>query len=295
MPARGVSLGPGSRRREGMLEYPEIVTIAAQAGEYLVGKTVASAEFLTPEKKFVFCANSPSEFSDRLGGVAIDSVESCGNHLFLVSESGVSLNVGDTGGKFLYHSDEATIPKKRDLQLRFDDGTWLTHSVVMWGFFAAQTSEEMAKTQKKIRDEAREPVRAEVDVDHFVAFVRNWEEAEKINAKKLIVSRKYFTGLGNGYAQDILWRARIHPRRKMNTLSDGELRKLFDGFLDVVEEAVAGGGRTTERDLLDEPGRYEPSMYRGTLGKPCPECGAEIEKFSFEGGACYVCPGCQKL
>ena len=278
-----------------MLEYPEIKTISLQAEQHLIGKTIETARYLTPEKKFVFSANTPDEFARRLVGETIESVRSCGNHLFLVTSSGTALNVGDTGGKMLFHQTDATIPKKRDLQLDFDDGTYLTHSVTMWGFISAQTQAEMEAAIKRIQDEAMEPVRAGADVEAFLAYVRGWSEAERVNAKKLIISRKYFTGLGNGYAQDILWRSGIHPRRKMNTLAEEELRKLFSSFLGVAEEATEAAGRTTERTLLNEPGRYEPAMYRGTLGAPCHSCGATIEKFSFEGGACYICPECQKI
>jgi formamidopyrimidine-DNA glycosylase len=278
-----------------MLEYPEIKTISRQAGKHLSGKTIVSARFLTPEKKFVFSSNTPDEFAQELDGKTIESARSCGNHLFLVTNAGSALNVGDTGGKMLFHQGEATMPKKRDVQLDFDDGTFFTHSVTMWGFISVQTKAEMEGAIKRIRDEAMEPVRADADVEAFVGFVRDWPDAERTNAKKLIISRKYFTGLGNGYAQDILWRSGVHPRRKMNTLSEEELRKLFSSFLDVVDEATQAEGRTTERTLLNEPGRYEPAMYRGTLGSGCSMCGAVIEKFSFEGGACYICPECQRV
>ncbi len=278
-----------------MLEYPEIKTIALQARQHLVGKTIGSARLLTPEKKFVFSSNRPDDFSRRLEGGTIESVQSCGNHLFLETSFGSVLNIGDTGGKMLFHLEEESIPKKRDMQLDFTDGTFLTHSVTMWGFISAQTSEETIAAIDRIRDEAMEPVRAEVDVEAFLSFIHQWGDAERTNDKKLIISRKYFTGLGNGYAQDILWRAGIHPRRKMHTVGEDALRGLFFSFLDVVAEAIDAEGRTTERTLLNKTGRYEPAMYRGSLGQPCSKCGTVIEKFAFEGGACYICPECQRI
>ena len=278
-----------------MLEYPEIKTVARQAGDTVVGKTIHSAALLTPEKKFLFNANPPEEFAARLKGRTVTKATSCGNHLFLLTDSGNALNLGDTGGKILYHEGEKTIPKKRDVQIDFADGTHLTFSMVMWGFVGAQTEEETTASISRIREEAREPVRSDVSIDDYLSFVETWDEAERTNSKKFIISRKYFTGLGNGYAQDILWRSGIHPRRKIDTLSAAEAESLFHSFLDVVDEAVDAGGRTTERDLFNQPGGYEPAMYRSNLGKPCPKCGAEIEKFAFEGGACYICPGCQPI
>ena len=278
-----------------MLEYPEVKTIARQAQEHIVGKTIQSAEFLSPERKFVFCANSVEDFHKRLEGRSIERMHSYGNHLFFITEGDMALNIGDTGGKLLYHTEDKTIPKKKDILITFTDGTTLTHSVAMWGFIGAQTPDEMAKSLKHMQDEAIEPIRETSSLDHFLAFVADYEDAVRTSSKKFIISRKYFTGLGNGYVQDILWHAAIHPRRKMNTLTEDELGRFFESFLLVSEKATAAGGRTTERDLFNQPGGYEPILYRKTLGEPCTKCGAHIEKFSFEGGACYICPTCQSL
>jgi formamidopyrimidine-DNA glycosylase len=64
-----------------------------------------------------------------------------------------------------------------------------------------------------------------------------------------------------------------------------------------IRETFAGAarlnGRITERDLYNQPGRYVPVMYSKTKGTPCPTCGTEIEKISYLGGSCYLCPACQ--
>jgi len=278
-----------------MLELPEIRTIAAQARELLVGKTIERAELLTPEKKFVFSSPKGGAFGRRLEGRSIRRIRTYGNHLFLVTDTGVTLNIGDTGGKLLYHTDDKTVPAKRDLEIRFDDRTRLTHSVVMWGFIAAQTEAEHNESLGKLAREAREPDRGAATVDELVAYLAEEKDRERLSAKRLVVSRKFFTGLGNGYAQDVLWLSGIHPRRKVSTLTEDEARRFFNSFLDVVENATKLGGRTSERNLLNEPGGYEPVMHRGALGKPCPRCAAPVEKFAFEGGACYICPRCQRL
>ena len=84
-----------------MLEYPEIANLAIQANEFLVGKTIESAQFLSPDRKFVFGVNNQKEFGNRLAKQTIAHAQSCGNHIFLVMKSGMALSVGDTGGKLL--------------------------------------------------------------------------------------------------------------------------------------------------------------------------------------------------
>ncbi len=278
-----------------MLELPEIRTIAAQARQLLVGKTIDAAELLSPDKKFVFSSPKGPEFGERLRGRTIKSVSTYGNHLFLETDHGFALNIGDTGGKILYHQEKKSVPAKRDLEITFEDGTKLTHSVVMWGFISAQTEEEMKSFLGRLKSEAKEPDSDAASVDELLEYLATTGERDKLSAKRLIVSRKFFTGLGNGYTQDILWLSRIHPRRKIASLTREEALRFFQSTLDVVADATRLGGRTTERDLRNLPGRYEPVMHRGSLGNPCPQCATPIEKFVFEGGACYICPECQQL
>lgn len=276
-----------------MLEYPEIKTIARQMQETLPGKQIMYVEFPGLERKFVFSEVDESTFQQRLIGTTIEHVESCGNHLFIFTDKETVLNIGDTGGKLLFHPADATVPSKYDLKVTFAEGSKLTLSVQMWGFLNIQTPETARTLQRRILEEAREPFEERVTLDDFQHWLHDWEEAPKVNAKKFIVSRKYFTGIGNGYTQDILWKAKLHPRRKMDTLTQTEATALFHGFREVVRSAVEHDGRETERDFFNQPGKYAVLLGNKTLGTPCPACGTAIIKFSFEGGACYICPSCQ--
>lgn len=277
-----------------MLEYPEVCTIVKQMNAVLPGKIIKLVKFTGLERKFVFSKQTQSEFEERLSGKAITHVEACGNHLFIYSEEGPVLNIGDTGGKLLFHESGASLPKKYDLLIGFQDGSALTHSVQMWGFLNTYTTVEEAEAhQQHILEEAREPFEERVALEGFLDWLHDWVEAPKVNAKKFIISRKYITGLGNGYTQDILWKAKLHPRRKMNTVTNEEAGQLFHAIQEVVKDAVDHNGRSTERDFFNQPGHYEVKMGRKTLGTSCTVCGTQIIKFSFEGGACYICPSCQ--
>ena len=101
--------------------------------------------------------------------------------------------------------------------------------------------------------------------------------------------------MGNGYLQDILFLAKLHPRRRAASLTGDEKQALYDAIRTVLFQAVDQDGRDTERDLYDRPGRYQRILDSRTAGQPCPECGTKIEKISFLGGASYFCPHCQVL
>lgn len=98
------------------------------------------------------------------------------------------------------------------------------------------------------------------------------------------------------YSQEVLYRARIHPKRKAQTLSDDELAALHGAIQGVVRDAIAAGGRASERDLFDRPGGWVPTVSQATEGTPCPACGTLIAEVKLGGGGkYYMCPGCQVL
>jgi formamidopyrimidine-DNA glycosylase len=101
-------------------------------------------------------------------------------------------------------------------------------------------------------------------------------------------------GIGNSYAQDILFRARISPRRKIPDIPATEREQLYRAIQETVQLAIEAGGREDERDLFDRPGGYHRLMSSQTAGTPCPVCGTMIEKMAYLGGACYLCPQCQQ-
>jgi formamidopyrimidine-DNA glycosylase len=83
---------------------------------------------------------------------------------------------------------------------------------------------------------------------------------------------------------------------KDKTVREGRLgnTRLYETVVGVVRDVIAAGGRDDEVDLLGEPGSYRRLMSAKSVGAPCPRCGATIQKLQYMGGACYVCPGCQR-
>ena len=104
------------------------------------------------------------------------------------------------------------------------------------------------------------------------------------------------TGMMGAYSQEALYRARIHPKRKVPGLSDEDIISLHRAMKDVTSEAIAAGGRASERDLFDQPGGFVPSVSKATEGKPCSVCGTPVTAIKMGGaGWYYICPGCQAL
>ena len=100
-------------------------------------------------------------------------------------------------------------------------------------------------------------------------------------------------GVGNGCLQDILFAARVHPRKRVLEMTKREQRRLYNAIRKVLAKAVERGGRDSERDLFGRPGRYRWVLHSKVAGEPCTRCGTPIERMQYLGGASYFCPSCQ--
>jgi formamidopyrimidine-DNA glycosylase len=128
----------------------------------------------------------------------------------------------------------------------------------------------------------------------FERFSKQLAE-KKVNIKSLLVGKDaVIVGLSNSAFQDILFRAKIHPKRKASELSESERHSLYGAIKIVIKERIRLGGKDQFLDLYGKQGRYTPAMGPNMNGKTCPVCGASIEKLSLGGGQVYFCPKCQK-
>jgi formamidopyrimidine-DNA glycosylase len=218
----------------------------------------------------------------------------CGSFILCNVEPALVLVFGCGGERITYHRDSLTIPAKRQFLLEFDDGTYLSITVQGWG--SAQLVESgKLPSHPHVDTGTISPVNEEFTYESFDRlFVDMAPKELKVSVKQFITSKPGSWGLGNGYLQDILFQARIHPQRKLRNLNDDDKHRLYHGIRGVVKQAVACGGRDTELDLYGQPGRYRCIMDRRSVGTPCPSCGTSIEKISFQGGTCYFCPACQR-
>ena len=95
--------------------------------------------------------------------------------------------------------------------------------------------------------------------------------------------------------QDILYNARIHPKRKVNTFTDTDIENLYNSIKSTLAQMTFEGGRDTERDLYGCFGGYKTKLSKNTVGKDCEICRSKIKKEAYMGGSIYYCEGCQKI
>jgi len=276
-----------------MFEIPECITLARQMNETLRGKTVACGHLGNSPHKFVWYNRKPAEFERLTKGKKVGPAVARGRWMMVPLDPGYMLVLGECGGRLLYHEPGTDLPPKYHLLLEFDDASSMSVTTQMWG--AMELFEKGKELERKyIKGMRPTPVDKEFTFRYFSGLVDELLGGEKRSVKGLLTQNQLIAGLGNSVAQDIMFRARLHPRRSIAELSPAQRRTLHDAITKTVREVVARGGRSDELDLFGKPGGYERIMSSKTAGKPCPECGAKIQKMAYLGGACYFCPKCQQ-
>ena len=118
--------------------------------------------------------------------------------------------------------------------------------------------------------------------------------AENRQLKPLLVGKDaYIIGVSNATFQDVIYRAKIHPKRKASDLSEDELHALYEAIKTVVSERLEMNGKDQFRDIYGVQGGYVATMGPNMKNQNCPRCGSAIEKLAHGGGSVYLCPVCQ--
>jgi formamidopyrimidine-DNA glycosylase len=271
-----------------MIELPEAVVIARQITETLGGKRIAHAAANASPHKFAWYTGDPATYNDRLAGKAIGAGAAVGANIeFAAGDMALSISA-----PIRYHVQGEKRPKKHQLLVEFEDGTAISSSAQMWGgFFCFPAGTKAGFPDADIARNRPSPLSDAFDRAYFTTLFD--ADTPKLSAKAFLATEQRIPGLGNGVLQDILWMARIHPKRKMGDLSQQAVEEMFEAVKDVLASMTAQGGRDTERDLFGRPGGYKTVLSKNTVNTPCPVCGTAIQKEAYLGGSIYYCAGCQ--
>ncbi|MGE5588773.1 MAG: endonuclease VIII [Clostridia bacterium] len=275
-----------------MLEIPEAIVIARQVTETLSGRRIERAIANHSPHRFAWFHGDPAAYDSALRGRTIEGAVGFGSMVEI--SAGPMRIVLAEGTSPRYYRQDDKLPAKHQLLLELDDGSSLVGSVQMYGAVWVFPDGEFDNQYYLGAKRKPSPLTGEFDYAHFKSLLEG-KELESLSAKAFLATEQRIPGLGNGVLQDILWTARIHPKRKVSTLSEEELRTLFDSMKSVLRKMVDQGGRDTERDLFGNLGGYETVLSRNTVGSPCPACGTLIKKEAFLGGSIYYCEGCQSV
>lgn len=273
-----------------MIEIPEAIVLSQQINETLKGKEVEGVTANQSPHKFAWFSGEPSEYGDKLIGKTLENAYAFGGHIEV--SFGKTKLVFSEGIALRYFIKGEKLPEKHQLLIEFDDESVLTASVQMYGGLCCFEEGEYDNLYYKVAKEKPNPLSEDFSFEYFQQIVSDVNIQNK-SVKALLATEQRIPGLGNGVLQDILINAKIHPKRKVETLTHQEIEQIYDSIKKTLHVMMINGGRDTEKDLFKDPGEYKTILSSKTVKEPCEICGGNLVKKSFLGGSIYYCETCQ--
>jgi formamidopyrimidine-DNA glycosylase len=270
-----------------MPELPEVETTRRGLAPHLTGRTISGVTLRAAKLRLPLAAELPHQ----LTGQQIAAVERRGKYLLFACSGGtLLLHLGMTGHLRLVPS--ATPPGRHDhVELQLDNGTTLRFTDPRkFGTLLWLTTEPLQ--HPLLAGLGPEPLSAEFSADYLYRLSRGRTVAVKL----FIMNSRIVVGLGNIYANEALFRARMSPERPVGTLTGTETERLVTAIRNTLEDAIASGGTTLHeyREPAENPVYFplELQVY-GRGGEPCRACGTPLQSNRLGGRSTCWCPVCQ--
>jgi formamidopyrimidine-DNA glycosylase len=271
-------------------ELPEVETIRRQLAPALEGRRIVEVEVRDPR----WCEPAPPEaIEDALRGRTIERAGRRGKYLILSLEDDVHLvmHLRMTGNLLL--SDEPEDPQHLRVAFMLDDGRRLlfvdvrrfgTGDVLLGG----DALDEYFESRLGV-----EPLSSDFTAEALRALARG----RKQPVKAFLLNQERIAGVGNIYADEALFRAKIHPLRTVGTLKRQQIEALREGVVDSLQLGIDSKGASIDdyRHVDGARGSFQDRfLVYSRAGKTCVRCGTTIVKLRAAGRGTYICPNCQR-
>lgn len=288
-----------------MPELPEVETITRQLDEKLRGKRVVDVEVLR-EKSF-------RGNDDLLKGKKIGGVRRRAKLLIIEFKNWdrlVLVHLKMTGQLVWRSGDWKKGEWKKELAGGHPTDDWInelpsSHTRVIWSFEDGSKLffndmrvfgwMKIEKVEKWEEEESQMPPDV-VDDDFTLEYFKDFLSSTRRMVKTAIMDQKKMGGVGNIYASDALWKAKVHPKKRASKLSSDEAKRLHDALIEVVNKGIKMGGATYSdfKDTQGLGGSYQDHfLVYDRDGEKCKRCKGKIEKIKVGGRGTYFCPVCQ--
>ncbi len=281
-----------------MPELPEVESVRRGLAAHVAGRTIAKVEVLHPRAVRRHLAGG-SDFEGRLAGRTVTAVRRRGKYLWLELGDGeaVLAHLGMSGQLLVNpvgQPDETHLRVRfvfvdQGPELRFVDQRTFGNLVVT----ELVDSPTVGPVPDLIAHIARDPLEDEFDLPSVVAALRH----KRTEVKRALLDQSLVSGIGNIYADEALWRAKLHWSRPTATLTSPAATSVLTAATEVMTEALAVGGTSFDSlyvNVNGESGYFSRSLaVYGQEGEPCPRCGTEVVRQPFMNRSSYYCPHCQ--
>lgn len=294
-----------------MPELPEVETVRDGLARHVLGRTVTGVAVHRDYSVRRHVAG-PLDFAGRLAGRRLEAAVRRGKFLWLLlddEDAALMAHLGMSGQLLVRAAedlrDEVRHPHLR-VRLALDDGSAL--DFVDQRTFGHLSVPDLVPTPDgapgglgsgravvpaPVTHIARDLLDPSLDRPALVAAVR----ARRTGIKRALLDQGLVSGIGNIYADEGLWRARLHYARPTDTLRRAEVERALDGAHEVMTAALAQGGTSFDAlyvNVNGASGYFDRSLaVYGQAGRPCPRCGAPVRRDEFMNRSSYTCPVCQ--
>lgn len=260
---------------------------------WVLGRTVSRVDVLHPRAVRRHAAG-PVDFAAALSGRRFEAANRRGKYLWLPMDSGDALlaHLGMSGQLLVQPGD---VPPETHLRVRvqFADTGRELRFVDQRTFGGLSVERGGAALPDVIAHIARDPMDPEFDDAAFVAAVRRRDTG----IKRALLDQSLISGVGNIYADEALWRAKLHWARPTRTLTRPGVTRLLADVRAVLGEALGEGGTSFDRLYVNvdgESGYFERGLaVYGRQDEPCPRCGTPVRRDPFMNRSSFSCPRCQ--
>ena len=275
-----------------MPELPEVEVVRRGLEAHVVGRTVARVDVLhvRPVRRHLA---GPDDFSTAITGRMVLAACRRGKYLWLPLDSGDALlaHLGMSGQLLVRPVDALD---ERHLRVRMVlDAPYELRFVDQRMFGGLAVSRGGAVGPTEIAHIARDPMDSTFDDTAFAARVRK----KSSGIKRILLDQRAVSGVGNIYADEALWLARLHGDRPGNRLTRAQVHEVLAGIRQVMTSALDQGGTSFDAlyvDVNGQSGYFDRSLeVYGRAGEPCRRCAAPIVRVAFMNRSSFFCPRCQ--
>lgn len=277
-----------------MPELPEVESVRQGLEQLIIGKTIERVKI--DWERIIVTEDNIDHWIQSLCNQTIQAIHRRGKYLIFYLDDIILISHLRMEGKYHYYSyDDIPLKKDKHTHIRFffTDGSQLHyHDVRKFGRMECLNKNQVDNyfIQRKL---GPEPIAEQFNVEYFENQLKKVKKA----IKPVLLEQKIVAGLGNIYADEVLFQAKIHPQRLAATLSHDEIYRLYDAILSIMAAAVKAGGSSVRTYLnsLGEAGTYQQQLkVYGRQEEPCFNCGYPISKIQFAGRGTHFCSHCQK-
>ena len=279
-----------------MPELPEVETVRRGLAPWVTGKRIKKLEILHPR-----ATRTGSSISlKNVEGARVIEVTRRGKFLWFVLDRELAL-VGHLGmsGQMLIVPKKSPVEKHARIRIDFGDKSRELRFIDQ-RTFGWMSAEQLVKTEKAELPECCSHIAPDIfsddfDKDAVIAEIKR----RKIEIKKALLNQEIMSGVGNIYADEALWYAKIHPERTSSSLSEAEIIEVLRAVKRVMKSALKQGGTSFDDLYINvngESGYFEVSLRAyGREDEPCRRCGTLIKRISFANRSSHFCPVCQRV